>query len=84
MLIDINNARGTNNVVNLYYDPEVVKPAKANTIIDYIQKHHENYELSPLQREAAYKVAIAANIGNIVQNIRNADQSYRPISMSDL
>lgn len=52
-------------------------------IIEKVQKH-EDYLPPRKYRDAAYKNAASANIINIVNNIRNRDVAYQPITVGQL
>lgn len=52
-------------------------------IINQIKKHQQ-YKIPYSKREAAYKNVASANIFEIVHSIRNRDQAYSDITMSDL
>lgn len=56
---------------------------KINEILEKIQKH-ERWRIPYSLRTNAYKNVSSANIFNVVHNIRNRDQAYSQITMSDL
>jgi hypothetical protein len=67
--------------INLVYDEKY--SGIAGPIIDDIIKH-ERTTISPNLEESAYKNSISANIRNIVQDLKNMNLAYSPITMSDL
>lgn len=84
LIIDIYDYMDRNNIegrINLVYDPKYSEIAKP--VIDSIIKH-ERTIISPNLEEAAYKNSISANIRNIVQDLKNMNLAYSPITMSDL
>ena len=56
---------------------------QVKTILERLQKH-ENWKIPYALRTNAYKNVSSANIFNVVHNIRNRDQAYSQITMSDL
>lgn len=84
LIIDIYDYIDRNNLdnkINLVYDKQYTEIA--GPIIDDIIKH-ERTTISPNLEEAAYKNSISANIRNIVQDLKNMNLAYSPITMSDL
>lgn len=85
LIIDIYDYMDRNNIkgrINLTYDDEKYSEI-AKPIIDDIIKH-ERTTISPNLEEAAYKNSISANIRNIVQDLKNMNLAYSPITMKDL
>ena len=84
LIIDIYDYMDRNNIkdrINLTYDE--MYSGIAGPIIDDIIKH-ERTTISPNLEESAYKNSISANIRNIVQDLKNMNLAYSPITMSDL
>ena len=84
LIIDIYDYMDRNNIkdrINLVYDEKY--SGIAGPIIDDIIKH-ERTTISPNLEESAYKNSISANIRNIVQDLKNMNLAYSPITMSDL
>lgn len=84
LIIDIYDYMDRNNIkdkINLTYDDKHPDIAK-QVIQDIIT--HERTKISPNLEEAAYKNSISANIRNIVQDLKNMNLAYSPITMKDL
>lgn len=80
-IYDYMDREGIEESINLVYDSEYADVAKS--VIDDIIKH-ERTVIPPNLEEAAYKNSISANIRNIVQDLKNMNLAYSPITMSDL
>lgn len=84
LIIDIYDYMDRNNIkdkINLVYD-EKYSGIATSIINDIIT--HERTTISPNLEEAAYKNSISANIRNIVQDLKNMNLAYSPITMRDL
>ena len=84
LIIDIYDYMDRNNIkgrINLTYDEGLSEIAEP--VINDIIKH-ERTTISPNLEEAAYKNSISANIRNIVQDLKNMNLAYSPITMKDL
>jgi hypothetical protein len=82
-MYDYQDREGNENSINLVYNKELIPKEIADSIIKSIIIH-ERTSISPNLEESAYKNSISFSIRNIVQDLRNMESAYSPISMRDL
>ena len=82
-MYDYQDREGNENSINLVYNKELIPKEIADSIIKAIIIH-ERTSISPNLEESAYKNSISFSIRNIVQDLRNMESAYSPISMRDL
>lgn len=84
LIIDIYNyydKYGQDNKINIKYSHRYYSIGE-KVVKDLIT--HERTLITPSLEEAAYKNSISANIRNIVQDLKNMDLAYYPITMKTL
>lgn len=80
-IYDEMDRRGSSDFINISYSQKY-KVIASKVVDDIIT--HERTVISANLEEAAYKNSISANIRNIVQDLKNMDLAYQPITMEDL
>ena len=80
-IYDFIDRKGIDKAVNITYsEGNEAAGIEFTTLLN----KHEKTVISPNLEEAAYKNSISANIRNIVQDLKNMNLAYSPISMDDL